>query len=114
MRFLAGGLRRGFFSSNRNDGRGRDNIYSFNLPEKDDAYIGWFLVEAERQNAGIGSQIFADVRAAMKSQGYDSLSLSMAKENEEVVKFWQKQGFAFTGEETPGERYTSAVMRRDI
>lgn len=83
-------------------------------PEKDDAYIGWFLVEAERQNAGIGSQIFADVRAAMKSQGYDSLSLSMAKENEEVVKFWQKQGFAFTGEETPGERYTSAVMRRDI
>lgn len=83
-------------------------------PKKDDAYIGWFLVDAEKQNRGIGSQIFADVRAAMKSQGYDSLSVSLAKENEEAVRFWEKQGFRFTGKETPGERYTTAIMARDI
>lgn len=83
-------------------------------PKKDDAYIGWFLVDAEKQNNGIGSQIFADVRAAMKSQGYNSLSLSIAKENEPVVQFWQKQGFAFTGEETQGERFTAAIMKRSI
>lgn len=36
-----GDYTRGFFSSNRNDGRGRDNIYSFNLPETVHNLTGW-------------------------------------------------------------------------
>ena len=62
-------------------------------PEKDDAFIGWFMVEGSVQRRGIGSQIFADVRAAMSAQGYDYLSLSCEKENTEAIAFWQAQGF---------------------
>lgn len=36
-----GDYTRGFFSSNRNDGRGRDNIYSFFLPETVHNLTGW-------------------------------------------------------------------------
>ncbi len=36
-----GDYTRGFFSSNRNDGRGRDNIYSFILPETIHNITGW-------------------------------------------------------------------------
>jgi outer membrane protein OmpA-like peptidoglycan-associated protein len=36
-----GDYTRGFFSSNRNDGRGRDNIYSFELPETVHKITGW-------------------------------------------------------------------------
>ncbi len=36
-----GDYTRGFFSSNRNDGRGRDHIYSFELPETVHNLIGW-------------------------------------------------------------------------
>ena len=40
-----------------------------------------------------GSQIFADVRASMTSQGYDYLSLYCEKENAEAIAFWRSQGF---------------------
>ena len=65
-------------------------------PEKDDAFIGWFMVDGHLQRQGIGSRIFADVRAAMSAQGYDYLSLSCEKENAEAVAFWKAQGFKAT------------------
>ena len=62
-------------------------------PESNDAFIGWFMVDGHRQRQGIGSQIFADVRAAMTAQGYDYLSLSCEKENQDAIQFWKAQGF---------------------
>lgn len=62
-------------------------------PEDNDAFIGWFMVDGNLQNQGIGSQIFADVRASMTSQGYDYLSLYCEKENAEAIAFWRSQGF---------------------
>ena len=67
-------------------------------PEKNDAFIGWFMVEGTLQHQGIGSRIFADIRAAMAGQGYDYLSLSCEQENEEAIAFWQAQGFRATGQ----------------
>ena len=62
-------------------------------PESDDAFIGWFMVDANRQGEGIGSQLLADIRAAMKARGYDYLSLEVRKENADAIDFWQKNGF---------------------
>ena len=67
-------------------------------PETDDAFIGWFMVDGHLQRQGIGSQIFADVRAAMAGQGYDYLTLSCEKENAEAIAFWQAQGFRAAAE----------------
>ena len=83
-------------------------------PENDDAFIGWFMVDAELQGQGIGSRIFADVRAAMKAQGYDYLSLCCVKDNSDSLEFWKAQGFRPDGEETDNGEYTVITMSRDI
>lgn len=62
-------------------------------PEKDDAFIGWFMVDGAMQRNGIGSSVFADVRAAMKAQGYDYMSLGCVEDNKEAMQFWKEQGF---------------------
>ena len=51
------------------------------------------MVDGHLQRQGIGSQIFADVRAAMAGQGYDYLSLQCEKENVDAITFWKAQGF---------------------
>ncbi len=68
-------------------------------PEKDDAFIGWFMVDGQLQGKGIGSQILADVRAAMAGEGYDYLSLCCEKDNTAACAFWKAQGFRATEEE---------------
>ncbi len=83
-------------------------------PQKESAFIGWFMVDAKQQGNGIGSQIFADVRAAMKGQGFTGLSLNILKENSEAAKFWEKQGFAFTGKENADGSKTLAEMSRRL
>ena len=83
-------------------------------PEADDAFIGWFMVDGTMQRQGIGSQIFADVRAAMKGQGYDYLSLECAEANEESLAFWKAQGFAPNGEKTEHGSHTSVTLARSI
>lgn len=83
-------------------------------PENDDAFIGWFLVDGVLQGQGIGSQIFADIRANLKSLGYDYISLGCVKENETAVKFWESQGFMPTGDESVSGKHTIAAYARDI
>ena len=78
-------------------------------PEKDDAFIGWFMVDGHLQRQGIGSQIFADVRAAMTGQGYDHLSLSCEKENTEAIAFWQAQGFRAEEEDEGSIRFARDI-----
>ncbi|MBR0482002.1 MAG: GNAT family N-acetyltransferase [Firmicutes bacterium] len=82
--------------------------------EPDDAFIGWFIVDAEKQGRGIGSQLFADIRAALSGLGYDKLRLGCVKENKEAESFWTSQGFTFNGAEEQQERYTVRYMERDI
>ena len=83
-------------------------------PEPDDAYIGWFMVDADLQGRGVGSGIFADVRAAMRAQGYDRLELKCPEPSESARAFWEAQGFVATGDVEHGERYDVVVMARDI
>jgi ATP-binding cassette subfamily B protein len=82
--------------------------------EPDDAFIGWFIVDAELQGKGIGSSIFADIRAAMQGQGYDCLRLGCIKGNVEAEAFWKSQGFTPNGAEEATERYTVAYYQMDI
>ena len=83
-------------------------------PQAGSAFIGWFMVSAELQGQGIGSQIFADIRASLEAQGFTGLALAVIKENEPAIEFWEKQGFVLTGEEEKRERYTVVKMTRTI
>ena len=83
-------------------------------PESDDAFIGWFMVDGAVQRQGIGSRIFADVRAAMKGQGYDYISLDCPEAHEESLAFWKTQGFKPTGEKKENGSYNSVTLARAI
>ena len=83
-------------------------------PEQDDAFIGWFMVDANLQGQGVGSGIFADVRASMKAQGYDHLELKCPKASESARSFWESQGFEEHGAEEFNGTYAVISMARDI
>jgi len=83
-------------------------------PESDDAFIGWFMVDAASQGHGVGTSIFADVRASMKAQGYDHLELKCPKASESALKFWESQGFVPSGREEFNGTYDVVEMARDI
>ena len=72
------------------------------------------MVDGELQGRGIGSGIFADVRAAMKAAGYDYMSRSVIKKNEEALKFWNEQGFRIVEETVSTDGYEVYKMARDI
>ena len=84
-------------------------------PEKDSAFIGWFMVDAKLQGQGIGTQLFSDIRAAMKAQGFSRLTLTARAECKEALDFWQKQGFTKLSEEADtGSGKTLIKMGRSI
>ena len=83
-------------------------------PEESSAYIGWFMVSAELQRKGIGSGIFADVRAALAAQSFRTLRLGCVAENTEAIEFWTKQGFAMVGEAAQNENYNVITMERRL
>ena len=82
-------------------------------PDVNDAFIGWFMVDSDLQGRGIGSQIFADVRASLKAQGYNHLEVRCPKASEPGVAFWEAQGFAECGESHNGD-YPILHLNRDI
>ncbi len=63
-------------------------------PDDQSAFIGWFMVDADRQRQGIGSQLFADIRAALAGQGIRHLGVGIRKSNSDAAAFWTAQGFA--------------------
>lgn len=82
-------------------------------PEHDDAFIGWFMVDAEKQGRGIGSNIFADVRAALSAQGFDHLEVVCPTLSQSARAFWEAQGFTVCGSDESG-LYPTLRLERSI
>lgn len=83
-------------------------------PGSNDALIGWFMVDGSLQCQGIGSRIFADVRAALKGYGFEHISLKCVQENAQAMTFWQEQGFVVKGKlENKGD-YNVVTLEKDI
>ena len=78
-------------------------------PERSGAFIGWFMVDAPRHRKGIGSQLFADVRAAMKAQGFTALTLQCPAANTDARAFWESQGFAVVREDDDALTMSRAI-----
>ena len=83
-------------------------------PGARDALIGWFMVAADKQRQGVGSALFADVRAALAAQGYQHLELRIPEAAEEALAFWDAQGFSPTGARDDTGRYPVITLARDI
>lgn len=83
-------------------------------PDERTAFIGWFMVAADMQRQGVGSQLFADVRAALEGLGYQSVRLQLPERDNEGIAFWQAQGFALTGERDESGRRPLVTLARSL
>ncbi len=83
-------------------------------PKDDNAFIGWFMVDAAQQRQGIGSQIFADVRASMQAQGFSRLEVACPEASQSGMSFWAEQGFETTGHRFNNGDYDVVHLERSI
>ena len=72
------------------------------------------MVAADMQRQGIGSQLVADLRAALEAQGFRRVSLQLPERDVEGIAFWEAQGFSLTGERTEGKRGPIVTLAREI
>lgn len=83
-------------------------------PDAAGALIRWFMVAADKQRQGVGSALFADVRAALAAQGYTHLELQIPEAAEEARAFWDAQGFSLTSKRDDSGRYPVITLARNI
>lgn len=80
-------------------------------PNRDTAFIGWFMVHKDFQGAGTGSAIIGGVLTALKEH-FAYARLGYVKGNRQSAGFWLKNQFLPTGEESEREDYTVVLMQR--
>ncbi len=83
-----------------------------NYPNKNTAFIGFFMVSAERQKKGLGSALIRECVEFLFQNGYEFTRLGYVKGNPQSRAFWLKNGFAETGVETDTESYTIVFLQR--
>ena len=76
---------------------------TIHYPSEGCVFIGWFMVEAQKQRRGIGSQIIADVRASLSAQGFHHLAVGIRQDSTDASSFWKSQGFSPEKKETPAD-----------
>lgn len=74
-------------------------------PEKDIAFIGFFMVDADEQGNGTGTGIISEVMRYLKEQGFKEVHLGIDKGNPQSTHFWDKNGFEVV-REVPGDGWT--------
>lgn len=68
-------------------------------PEKEYAYIGFFMTDIRVQNKGIGSKIIREAVRYLKASCYRKIRLGVDKGNPQSYAFWEKNGFTVIGED---------------
>lgn len=85
-----------------------------NFPNKETAFIGFFMMDKDFQGKGNGTEIFCECCAALKEEGYRYIRLGFAKGNPQSEAFWTKNGLERTGVEDVQERYTVVVLQKEL
>ncbi len=81
-------------------------------PNDKTAFIGFFLVAAEKQKKGLGTFLVKEILDCLFDNGYEFTRLGYTKGNPQSKAFWHKNGFMETGVETDAGDYTIVVMQR--
>ena len=62
-------------------------------PDEETAFIGFFMMAAEKQGRGAGSHLVQDVLKELKRLGFAKARLCINKGNPQSSHFWYKNGF---------------------
>lgn len=85
----------------------------FNYPNANSIFIGFFMMHKKYQRQGTGSQIIQEILSHIPAP-YTEAHLGVASKNEISKKFWQKNGFDFTGKEYQQPLYRIQMMKRKL
>ena len=78
------------------------------------AYIGWFILAAEVQGQGVGSRLIKRLSDMLAASGMKKIRLAYVRTNPQSKRFWEKNGFRPTGEETDMSGYYAVLMERTL
>ena len=84
------------------------------FPDKDTAFIGFFMTDITIQNSGIGSGIIHDLCSRLKGLGFSGVRLGWVKGNPQAEHFWHKNCFKETGVTYDTGSYTVVVAQRAL
>ena len=62
-------------------------------PDRETAFIGFFMMNADDSGKGTGTRIIGDVLSSLKEQGFAKVRLCINDGNPQSSHFWQKNGF---------------------
>ena len=82
-------------------------------PEKEIAFIGFFMMNKDFQGKDIGSTIIREVSGYMKTAGKTAIRLGIDKDNPQSTHFWKKNGFLVISE-IPQDGWTVLVAEKPL
>lgn len=68
-------------------------------PDKETAFIGFFMMNTEYQNRGIGSNIVAECAESLQKLDFHKIRLGVDRGNPQSNAFWKKNGFVVVYED---------------
>ena len=83
-------------------------------PDRDYAFIGFFMMKKAAQGKGTGSGIISEVCRYLKETGMKTVRLGIDKGNPQSTHFWKKNGFRENGAVSDTEDYTVLWAQRDL
>ncbi len=83
-------------------------------PQEDMAFIGWFMVDAGRQNRGLGRQLVQRVLRMLADEGVREVRLGRIEGNPQSERFWRICGFAENGLTYDMDGYRVIVMQKEL
>ena len=89
-----------------------DLILAF--PNERTAFIGFFMMDREHQNKGLGSIIVSELSEALSKEGIEAIQLAWVQNNPQPKAFWHKNGFIETGDISHMENYSVVVAKRNL
>ena len=84
------------------------------FPNKETAFLGFFMINKNYQLKGIGSSIIGDLASYLKCMGINYIRLGYVKTNNQSKAFWYKNDFKPTGVESRNDNYTVVILERKI
>lgn len=82
------------------------------FPDKDTAWLGFFMTDVAVQNKGVGSAIISDLCTYLSGTGISCVRLGWVRGNPQAEHFWRKNGFAETGAVHENGAYAVVVAQR--
>lgn len=83
-------------------------------PAERSVFIGFFMVCASRQGAGVGSLLISQLLDRLRGEGVSRVRLAYVEGNEQSRHFWRKCGFFEAGAPIDQGEYKVVPMERSL